>query len=146
MKYLLLHISIRPTRVQCNTEEEWSVGRRGLGKDSQRKPSPHARFPALPQQRPEAVSVCGRAGLALPSLFLCGARREDHRDVAPSTVLEKPEWQECSSLHLSGAERGELSVGLAGAWSLGLARPTPGPLYQARPGPERPFPTPGSPQ
>ncbi|XP_019488918.1 PREDICTED: zinc finger protein 445-like isoform X1 [Hipposideros armiger] len=37
-------------------------------------------------------------------LYIPWGRKEDHRDAAPSTVLEKPEWHECGSLHLSGAE------------------------------------------
>lgn len=116
-KEVLFHTSIHPTSAVQESRRVVS-GKRRAGKGFPEVAfSPTARSPASPQRRPEAASVSGRAGRARGSLFLFRARREDHRDVAPSAVLEKPEWQECSRLHLSGAElwlaqkRGELARG-----------------------------------
>nr|XP_044611398.1 zinc finger protein 662 isoform X3 [Equus asinus] len=49
------------------------------------------------------IFVLGLGGNLLLLVILLWARREDHRDAAPSTVLEKPEWHDCCSFHLSSA-------------------------------------------
>lgn len=79
MKYIVAYVSIHPTGVQRNGDV-WSV-RRGPGKGSQRKPAV-----------PLAVDVSGRS--------LEGRKK----DKVPSIFLEKPEWHESCSLHLSLAE------------------------------------------
>lgn len=110
------------------------MGRRGPGKDSQRKPLPRGsllrgrRLPSIPAAARRGSRYPWESWTTLPSL-LCRARREDHRDAAPSTVLEKPGWHDCCSFHLSSAGlwparnvttwRGVGQAG--GAWSVGLA-------------------------
>ena len=156
VKDVLPYTSIHPTKVQRGGEE-WSVGRKGPGKDSQRKPPPQ------PPPHPPSILLdfCSarspqcpwESWTTLPSL-LCMARREYHGDAEPSTVLEKPEWQECCSLRLSHAETwptqkvGSWAWGWLGlgAWLLFGRLPGRRPLCQARPGLERPSLTPGSPQ
>lgn len=72
---------------------------KGPGKDSQRKP------PSPPPTLSPPPSLPRRSGeLDHSPLGLLLGRKEDHRDVAPSTVLEKPEWHEHCSLYLSGAQ------------------------------------------
>lgn len=66
---------------------------------------PAAQSPLIPHPcsgaRGQSVS---QGELDHSPLGLLLGRKEDHRDAAPSTVLEKPEWHECCSLYLSGAE------------------------------------------
>lgn len=110
---------------------------------------PKPASPEFPQQRPKAVCVCGRDrlldSLSPPCVFAVpegGPQRRGAlhcpREARVARLRPLPPLR-CAAW---GAEREADRASVA--WSPGLARPAPGPLYQTRRGPERPSPTPGS--